>query len=295
MKPTRITSAILIIIAGLTGAYLIIVKKPYSQIVLVKEQEFGVESQGKKLNEKPFDFIGQGVGGVGDEKVIKKTINGGDEKIKKENVLTFKNRENIRSANLTELITENIKTGMSLTASENGEVSAEDSAKIEKTAEALVKDIIANPDVSIFNFDENIDEKNLKISADNSPSAQVNYFLKMREIGEKYLGDPRDVLTAIKATFEKGDNSQLKNIIESYSLAVEEAMRLEVPLSWVDFHKKAVAYVRNSSIVYDALVGFEDDPIKAYLANEAGPTLMAQAGELQILFKKNLERLDSEF
>lgn len=290
MKSVRVTAAVLIMIAGLAGVYLIIAKKSYSQAVSVKEQESGAESQDNKKTsgENPFNIISQAGG--------ENAIGGNEEKIKEEpGVLTFKKLENVGSANLTKLITENIKTGMSLTASKNGEVSAEDGAKIEKTAEALVKDIIANPDISIFNFNKDIDEKNLKISSDNSPKSQVNYFLKMREIGEKYLGDPRDVLAAVKATFEKNDNSQLKNIAEAYSSAVDEAMKLEVPSSWVDFHKKSIAYVRNSAVVYEALAGFEDDPLKAYLANEAGPTLMAQAGEIQILFRKNLERLDSEF
>lgn len=289
MKPVKIIVAVLIMIAGLAGAYSIIAKKSYSQIISDKKAGSSVESQGEEKNFNK-NFLGL-IGQAGGEETID---NGGGGTEEEFNILNFK-KEGIESANLTELIVANIKTGMNLTASENGEIAAEDSAKIEKTAEALVKDIIANPDVSIFNFDEDVDEKDLKISSDNSPSAQVNYFLKMREIAEKYLGDPKDVLAAITATFEKGDNSQLKNIAENHSSAVNEAMKLEVPLSWVGFHKKAISYARNSAIIYDALAGFEDDPLKAYLANEAGPSLAAQAGELQVLFVKNLERLDSEF
>jgi hypothetical protein len=130
-------------------------------------------------------------------------------------------------------------------------------------------------------FNRPVNEKDLKISNDNSKDAKMKYLILLRQMStERFsvLNDNElskknwsadDVLRNLtndclgindpSSSFSALFAEVFKNLANDY-------LNVEVPSDWANAHKEVINYFMSANLVYDALANCYKDPIKGKLA-----------------------------
>jgi len=271
MKNFIIAKAIFIIIAGLVGSYFIIKSDGGIKLSDEKLKKENISDKFSNLIEKnPIQWIKDNF----------QIENFGDKIQNAGQAVGNKNQP----INLTEFIAQSSFNQMKF-LDQNGENPFEIDSKNSESRKIIENAIagIQNPDL-IFN--PVVDDKDLKISFDNSEEAQFNYFKKMQQIN-KDLINPKYQRSAIQIIndFESDClgsgsymNMETANLYQNLSNAY---LNLIVPSIQLDLHKKINIYYKKSDLIYRAIADCKKDPIKGYLAVQALPQLEDQSREMQ--------------
>jgi len=271
MKNFIIAKAIFIIIAGLVGSYFIIKSDGGIKLSDEKLKKENISDKFSNLIEKnPIQWIKDNF----------QIENFGD-KIKNAGQAVGNKNQPI---NLTEFIAQSSFNQMKF-LDQNGENPFEIDSKNSESRKIIESAIagIQNPDL-IFN--PTVDDKDLKISFDNSEEAQFNYFKKMQQINKdlinpKYQRSAMQIINDFESDcLGSGSymNMETANLYQNLSNAY---LNLIVPSIQLDLHKKIIIYYKKSDLVYRAIADCKKDPIKGYLAVQILPQLEDQSREMQ--------------
>ena len=271
MKNFIIAKAIFIIIAGLVGSYFIIKSDGGIKLSDEKLKKENISDKFSNLIEKnPIQWIKDNF----------QIENFGD-KIKNAGQAVGNKNQPI---NLTEFIAQSSFNQMKF-LDQNGENPFEIDSKSSESRKIIESAIagIQNPDL-IFN--PVVDDKDLKISFDNSEEAQFNYFKKMQQINKdlinpKYQRSAMQIINDFESDcLGSGSymNMETANLYQNLSNAY---LNLIVPSIQLDLHKKIIIYYKKSDLVYRAIANCKKDPIKGYLAVQILPQLEDQSREMQ--------------
>jgi len=144
-----------------------------------------------------------------------------------------------------------------------------------------------------LNLFPEINEADLKISQDTSKINQTKYLKTIVEVSQKYVKNfniDKPILDVLNEIVKKQDAASAQKIAEGSKILVKELYKITVPSNWLDFHKKIIAYFISNQIIHEAIAGYNDDPIKSYLAVRAIPKISSAAIEIEdLLTKKVLE------
>lgn len=191
------------------------------------------------------------------------------------------------TATSTENLTEQIGKAMSskiLSGSEDllnyksGELSSE---------EKLIADELANQlnNQNYLPLNQPINEKTLKIG-DDSLSAKKQYIENLGIVVKNcFSGFTKSAADILKDTIEKNDPTSAKKLSEIYSCAYNGLISAPAPSSWLDFHKDLLVYYQNAKIIYEAITGYQSDPLKAYIAVSSLENLIDSAKQIQTILE----------
>ena len=271
MKNFIIAKAIFIIIAGLVGSYFIIKSDDGIKLSDEKSKKENIFNKFSNLiEENPIQWMKDNF----------QIENFGDKIQNAGQVSENKNQ----TVNLTEFIAQSSFNQMKF-LDQNGENPFEIDSKNSESRKIIESAIagIQNPDL-IFN--PTVDDKDLKISFDNSEEAQFNYFKKMQQINKdlinpKYQRSAMQIINDFESDcLGSGSymNMETANLYQNLSNAY---LNLIVPSIQLDLHKKIIIYYKKSDLVYRAIADCKKDPIKGYLAVQILPQLEDQSREMQ--------------
>jgi len=160
----------------------------------------------------------------------------------------------------------------------------------EKVIEALQKASAG----FLAEFRPDFQESQLKISDNNSPEAIKNYIGQMRDkIGMldscQNINNLKSDIDFITEAINTKNFEQVNCQVLSYFQGYQTIKEITVPLSWLNFHKKALTIFWNLSKVYQAMPKFENDPLKGLIALEkfkqSSEDLVGLMNEMKILLE----------
>lgn len=283
MKNFIFAKAVFIIIAGLVGSYFIIksgiITNPE---IKLSNKELKKENIANLISENPIKWI----------KETKDNFQKIDAVSAGKQVENFNDKN--QSVNLTEFIAQSSFNQMKI-LDQGGKNPFDNLSSNNSESRKIIENTIAgikNPDL-IFN--PVINDKDLKISSDNSKEVQFNYFKKIQQINNDFI-DPKYQRSAMQIVNDinsdclgNGSDMNLK-IANRYKNLSNIYLNLIIPSIQLDIHKKMIIYYKKSELVYRAIADCKKDPVKGYLAVQVMPQLESQSFEIQS-FLNNLNLL----
>ena len=281
---------ILIVGAGLIISYLI-VKNPLKNIewVPLLNRQPSVESQSQPTTQEtifPFKKItGNIFGNIKTESLFEPQSQLSENSSTENN----QNSDNI-SDNLTAILAQKIvENNPEGPIQQNGQTGINVPNATTATQD-LLEEALANSD---FTFDIPVIEENLKISQNNSLAAQTEYLKNIKQITDRNFSNFKktdsDILSDV---FEKNDFSSAQRATEIYKSLANDYYNLSVPSLWLDFHENAITHFQKAAAVYQAILDYNNDPLKAYIAAESISQLETSAKEIQTLLEEKAKPLN---
>lgn len=265
MNPLKLGAIVLILTAGLAGGYLIIKdSKPTGSGSYITLESSGkaVENSPKspiQWMEKARDFISNPIESLG--------LNNGTDKNVSDNGAPF---------NLTEFVAKSVSNQMQ-TLDQKGVENIDPNDP--RNQEAIEKAMAELQNFSLF--DESINDKDLKISQDNSLEAKSKYIIETTQIVLKNSNEPyKNPQKALERLVENLDVSGVSQIADAYSKILDGSLNTEVPSDYLDIHKRYVVLLKKAKETYQGLVDYSNDPVRAALSMQLVPKI-AEA-ELEI-------------
>lgn len=285
MKNFTIAKAIFVIVAGLIGAYFII------------NNGVGIKSSGEKSKE---DLSGNSAG-LTDKNPIQWLNNlvfknkeskesGGESKIAGiKNELSA--NKDLSSVNLTELIANSTFNQMKmLDQSENDPFGNLDpqSSESKKFIEEAMAQI---GDSSSLLGDYQINDKDLKISSDNSFLKKADYLMATGKIiYNNYANNLYPNPVKILEKLILGNTVDAEKAADIYQNVFNAFLKTETPSDWLDMHKRYLTLLKKLENLYRGLTVFKQDPVKADLLVQMIPDMLRAEAEIQQeYFKKEQE------
>lgn len=195
------------------------------------------------------------------------------------------------SSNLTDLLAgiyaqeifKNVEPGSGRVLQENIDVSS-----LNLTAEELQRKISQG-----LQFPE-FETGDLKISNDNSPEGQVAYMESVDALLRKSLGGfKKNLVIALDEFFQRNDSDSLDYLVQNIPKYLIGLLELEVPSSWQDYHLQTLNLWQKKLVTYRAILGKNDDPLKAYLAIQYLTEIAEEDLSLQAILIESYEELNS--
>lgn len=144
---------------------------------------------------------------------------------------------------------------------------------MEKAQDAIAK----MPEI----FDIAINDKDIKISQDNSKEAVKIYLSQVSSIlSSDVFFLQEQTLKAVTAAFKNSDFSKLDELIKLNDSKIEVAKGILVPSSWKEIHKKGLALTLLIRNIFVSFRDIQDDPLKAYAAFDKLDNFSNQWNEL---------------
>lgn len=273
MNPVKIAAIILIISIGLIGSYFII-KNPISPSPSSQTQDV---SASKPLIQNPLKWVEDTVKSLTDNSLVEH----GD------NIKT----ENKNTTNLTELVAKTMFSQMkNLDQGEKNPFQGQGFDPNDPQSQQLIQEALASIQDPAAFFNPSVEDKDLKISTDNSLSAKIRYLEEIREIIQKQFGDSNQYKKDAEEIIQEVNNDcfstgsvEHQKLIKIYQSLINDLIPVYVPLDWLDFHKKIIFHYKKNYLVYKTLVNCPNDPIGAYLAAQSFPSLIEEAVNVQNL------------
>ncbi len=289
MIPPKIAAMLLIMGAGLVGSYLIIKNSvsflSASQIKNNSSQEL---SDQELLNQNPIKWLENKANSFTES--IKDMTNLGKPATKGTDSANA-NDEN--SVNLTEMVAKTMFNKMkSLDQSGQNPFQGQGFDPNDEQSQKLIQDAVASMQGQGNLFNPKIEDKDLKISSDNSKEAKFNYLISMQEKIRKYFNDSSlqpsedQLMKNINQDCFGGGGSANSKIAEAYNSAANENLNISVPSSWTDIHKETIFFLKKGNLIFGAIAGCSIDPMKGYLAVQALPQLASEIIATQDALKK---------
>ena len=269
MNPIKITTIILIISAGLVGSYFIVKK---ASPPISDREDVSPLNETDSLFQKPIQWV---------EK-LKDFVNKQEEEPQ--------NPAPEDSLNLTKMVAGSLFGRMkNLDQSSKNPFEGQgidiNDPENQKLIEEAVADI-TDP------FNPKIENKNLKISSDNSKEAKLVYLKSIQEIGQKYFGNPgfkRDSDQLIKDINQDclgNGNTVNSKIAIAYNDIATNYLNINVPSDWLNIHRTVIIYTKRGHLIFKALANCAMDPIKGWLAMKTLPQFASESQIIQEVLKK---------
>lgn len=279
MDRFKIAAMILILSAGIIGAWLIIENSYQTAKFKTTNASSSIESIKEKLAENPIDWI---------EKIIPKFTDNSEKPANQKTIKSF----NEKSANLTDLVSQSM-FGKMQKLDQKGENPFTDfdskNPESQKLIQETINNLNFNPD-SFFNW--SINEKEIKISQDNSKQAKQKYFETIGEISKKHFnGFNKNYAEVLSEAFEKKNFSFAVQLSGIYKNIAEEYLNLIVPSDLTQLHKKIIIHLKTAQEIYQSVANFNIDPIKTYFAVEMIDKLVADAEFNQNLINEEFQKI----
>ena len=191
-----------------------------------------------------------------------------------------KNGFNKETANLTETVAQSLFGKMkTMDQSGNdpfGNFDINNSENQKLVDEALVN--LKNQ----FSLDFDLNEEDLKISADNSLNNKARY---LEETGKIILKNADDFYNnpakAVESAVDMGNVSGVKNLADTYQNIYSEFLNTSVPSDWLDLHKRYLEILKKSELIYRDLTDIQNDPIKAAVLIQILPEIVVKETEIK--------------
>ncbi|MEK7129356.1 MAG: hypothetical protein AAB858_03315, partial [Patescibacteria group bacterium] len=189
--------------------------------------------------------------------------------------------------NLTEFVAKSSFTQMK-NLDQSGKEPFENMDPNDPQNKAFIEKAIAGiGDPSSF-FNPTVDEKDLKISQDNSREAKTQYLKKLEQISNsRLLSNPTYFRTQdqfmkdVRIDCMTGGLSIHKELAQLQRDLLNDYLNLSVPQDWLSLHKDLINYYQKNNLIYSALANCFQDPIKGNLAIQAFPQLVEEGGRIK--------------
>ena len=136
-------------------------------------------------------------------------------------------------------------------------------------------------------------EEDIKVSSDSSEKNQVMYMEAVNEAMwnnfEELQGE--NTSTAIEKLFEEDDSSIIEKLIEATPNYLDDILQIEAPSAWKEFHLAMLNVWQKKFTVYKAVVDYDSDPSKAYLALQELPDIIQRSQDLQLILIQRYNEL----
>jgi len=276
MNPIKITTIILIISVGLIGAYLIV--KNSSHINL--GGTLAESSENKSISKNPIQWLENL---VSSKDVDLGAINTNNVKDQPQNISS----DDLESINLTKLLAESM-FGQMRNLDQSGENPFE---TLNPNDPKIIQEAIGNIQNLVSVLNQSINEKDIKISQDNSLANKGKYLEATAKIilnkSKELYKNPMEIL---EKAIDAGDVSGANQLADAYQNVFNNFLNTEVPSDWLDFHRRHLSILKKFEMAYRAIADFQNDPVKAYLFIQALPELAKADVEIkEEFYKKSLE------
>ncbi|KKQ21476.1 MAG: hypothetical protein US36_C0019G0012 [Candidatus Wolfebacteria bacterium GW2011_GWC1_37_10] len=268
MNRLKIAAIVLVMVSGLAGSYFIVKNSTPS---LLSEKKL-MENSGKSgiSSQSPIEWVKNLVSGDYSQSI-------GDSNNDLNNA---KNGFNKETANLTETVAQSLFGKMkTMDQSGNdpfGNFDINNSENQKLVDEALVN--LKNQ----FSLDFDLNEEDLKISADNSLNNKARY---LEETGKIILKNADDFYNnpakAVESAVDMGNVSGVKNLADTYQNIYSEFLNTSVPSDWLDLHKRYLEILKKSELIYRDLTDIQNDPIKAAVLIQILPEIVVKETEIK--------------
>ncbi|MBI3638160.1 hypothetical protein HY227_00245 [Candidatus Wolfebacteria bacterium] len=139
-------------------------------------------------------------------------------------------------------------------------------------------------------FQTSIDDKDLKISSDNSKDIKNKYLELAANAVFSNPSANSDPTEAIDAAIKFGNIADVSVIADNYETAYDRLIKLSVPSDFLDIHKRYLLLLKNMSEAYRGIAGIRRDAIKSALALDSlSNLLMNDASLRREIYNKELE------
>ena len=259
MNPLKLGAIVLILTAGLAGGYLIIKDSKTagsgSYITLESSGEAAEKSQKSPIQwmEKAKDFISDPIESLG----LNDKADGN-------------NFDNVALFNLTEFVAKSVSNQMQ-TLDQKGVENIDPNDP--QNQEAIKKAMAELQNFSLF--DESINDKDLKISQNNSKETKSKYLMETGQIILKNSNN--DYKNPQKALENFSDNfnvSGVRQIADAYSKIFDGFLNTKVPSDYLSLHKRYVVLLKKAKETYQGLVDYSNDPVRAALSMQLTPKIV---------------------
>ena len=269
MKNFIFAKAIFIIIAGLVGSYFIIKSDIGVDDGKSKKEEFS-DNSANSIGENPIQW-------VKDNFQKTKAENFSDKIQNVDQVAENKNQP----INFTEFVAKSMFTQMKNFDQKGINPSNGLDLKNQEGQELIKQTLAEISDPSLLIKDYQINDKDLKISKDNSSVKKVAYIEAIATIiynnSNSLYKNPINVLEKLIL----GDVSNANKLADTYQNIFNGFLNTEVPSDWLSLHKKYMTLLKKFENLYRGLTVFKQDPIKADLLTQMIPDMMSAEFQIQ--------------
>ncbi len=251
----KVAATALIFFAGIAGSYLI-VKNAVPKIDSTKNG-LSEENSTSSISQNPIKWLGKTVAKLND-------FISGDESSEAAKISLPENID-FENINLTEFIAKSAFTQMkNLDQSgknpfENMNPNDPENRKFIESAIAQISD----PSLLLKNY--SVNDKDLKISSDNSFFKKADYLMIT---GKIIYNNANDLYRNPIKVLEKlilSDVSNANKLADTYQTMFNGFLKTETPSDWLALHKKYLNFLKKSENLYRGLTDFNKDPVKVDL------------------------------
>lgn len=269
MNPIKITTIILIISVGLIGAYLIVKNSSH----INSGETLAEKSENKLISQNPIQWL--------EDLVSFKDANLGGIDANSGKL------DNLESINLTKLLAESMFSQM-----RNMDQSGENPFEtLNPNDPKIIQEAVGNIQNLVSVLNQSINEKDIKISQDNSLANKGKYLevtagIILKKSNELY----KNPIKILEKAIDAGDVSEVNKLADAYQNVFNNFLNTEVPSDWLDFHRRHLSILKKFEMAYRAIADFQNDPVKAYLFIQVLPELAKADVEIkEEFYKKSLE------
>lgn len=276
MNPIKLGAIILILTAGLAGGYLIIKDSKTAG----SGSYITLESSGKAVENSPKSPIQW-------MEKAKEFISNPIESLGLNDKTDGNNLDNTTSFNLTEFVAKSVSNQMQ-TLDQKGVENIDPNDP--QNQEAIKKAMAELQNFSLF--EGTVDDKDLKISSDNSGEAKKKYIENTSEIAQNnFSGFKNSYVEVLEDVVKRGDFSSVKQLSEIYQKIVNSHINLTAPSDLLYLHKKLINHFMLAHKIYQSIANLQVDPIRADLAFQMIEHLVANAEANQKLIEEEYKKV----
>lgn len=284
MERTKIAAIVFVISAGIIASYAIL--KNFAPKFNSTKSGLTEENSTSSVPQNPIKWLSETIkkSGIGD------LFSGDDKSLNVSEFQGLNLPENVdfENINLTEFVAKS-----SFTQMKNLDQSGQDPFSIDPndpTSKEFIEKAVAGIGDPLSFFNPIVDEKDLKISQDNSKEVKIQYLRGIEQISRnrlnnlKYFRDIEQMAKDIQTDCLTGGLSIHKELAQLQMNLLNDYLNLTVPQEWLSFHKDSINGYKKANLIYSALAGCFQDPIRGNLAIQAFPQLVEESEKIQDAF-----------
>jgi len=155
--------------------------------------------------------------------------------------------------------------------------------------EAMAKEINKPLSHNLFSIDDILTIEN------NSQEKKLAYLELLDELLWKHFGKFKNenTHTAIKEMFENDNPSVLEGIMKAAPDYIGDMLTIEAPSEWKEIHLQLVNVWKKKLSLYKAILDYNNDPLRAYLAIQELPSVVYEDAELNRIIRTYHEAIKS--